>query len=31
MLVPRWRNSITRSRLKIRLGLPTGKFLPDLL
>jgi hypothetical protein len=31
MLAPWRRNSITRSRLKIRLGLPTGKFLQDLL
>ncbi len=28
---PRCRNSITHSRLKIRLGLPMGRFFPDLL
>jgi hypothetical protein len=31
MLAPWRRNSTTRSRLKIRFGLPTGKFFPDLL
>ncbi len=31
ILAPRCRNSITHSRLKIRLGLPMGRFFPDLL